>query len=189
MEKACAMLADAGIPLGSQTVLLKGVNDNSEVMKGLMLKLLKNRVKPYYIYQADMTEGTDHFPHICTKRTRHNKRPHGPYFRDGGFLIFVIDAPGGGGKVRLLPNSVIEHNEHEVVITNYEGKVFRYQQPNGKNGSSNGNSKSKSNLQKQDMCPTACLNKSKHSFQHFRLPDRIIVLRASLKIAFGHMFY
>ncbi len=151
VEKACAMLADAGIPLGSQTVLLKGVNDNSEVMKGLMLKLLKNRVKPYYIYQADMTEGTDHFRTSVQKGLDIIKDLMG---HTSGMAVpyFVIDAPGGGGKVRLLPNSVIEHNEHEVVITNYEGKVFRYQQPNGKNGSSNGNSKSNSNLQKQDMC-------------------------------------
>ena len=151
VEKACAMLADAGIPLGSQTVLLKGINDNSEVMKELMLKLLKNRVKPYYIYQADMTEGTDHFRTSVQKGLDIIKGLMG---HTSGMAVpyFVIDAPGGGGKVRLLPNSVIEHNEHEVVITNYEGKVFRYQQPNGKNGSSNGNSKSKSNLQKQDMC-------------------------------------
>ena len=151
VEKACAMLADAGIPLGSQTILLKGINDNSEVMKELMLKLLKNRVKPYYIYQADMTEGTDHFRTSVQKGLDIIKDLMG---HTSGMAVpyFVIDAPGGGGKVRLLPNSVIEHNEHEVVITNYEGKVFRYQQPNGKNGSSNGNSKSKSNLQKQDMC-------------------------------------
>jgi len=151
VEKACAMLADAGIPLGSQTVLLKGINDNSEVMKELMLKLLKNRVKPYYIYQADMTEGTDHFRTSVQKGLDIIKDLMG---HTSGMAVpyFVIDAPGGGGKVRLLPNSVIEHNEHEVVITNYEGKVFRYQQPNGKNGSSNENSKSKSNLQKQDMC-------------------------------------
>ena len=151
VEKACAMLADTGIPLGSQTVLLKGVNDNSEVMKELMLKLLKNRVKPYYIYQADMTEGTDHFRTSVQKGLDIIKDLMG---HTSGMAVpyFVIDAPGGGGKVRLLPNSVIEHNEHEVVITNYEGKVFRYQQPNGKNGSSNGNSKSNSNLQKQDMC-------------------------------------
>lgn len=65
---------------------------------------------------------------------------------------FVIDAPGGGGKVRLLPNSVIEHNGNEVVITNYEGKVFRYHQPKGQNGPSDGNSKNQTKLQQQDMC-------------------------------------
>ena len=149
VEKACAMLADIGIPLGSQTVLLKGVNDNSTTMKELMLKLLKNRIKPYYIYQADMTEGTDHFRTSVQKGLDILKDLMG---HTSGMAVpyFVIDAPGGGGKVRLLPNSVVEHNKDEVVITNYEGKVFRYSQPNGKNGSSNGSSKSKANL--QDMC-------------------------------------
>jgi len=147
VEKACAMLADIGIPLGSQTVLLKGVNDDSQVMKELMLKLLKNRVKPYYIYQADMTEGTDHFRTSVQKGLDIIKDLMG---HTSGMAVpyFVIDAPGGGGKVRLLPNSVVEHNKDEVVITNYEGKVFRYSQPERKNGTSNENGKSKH----QDMC-------------------------------------
>ena len=147
VEKACAMLADIGIPLGSQTVLLKGVNDDSQVMKELMLKLLKNRVKPYYIYQADMTEGTDHFRTSVQKGLDIIKDLMG---HTSGMAVpyFVIDAPGGGGKVRLLPNSVVEHNKDEVVITNYEGKVFRYSQPERKNGTSSENGKSK----KQDMC-------------------------------------
>ena len=147
VEKACAMLADIGIPLGSQTVLLKGVNDDSEVMKELMLKLLKNRVKPYYIYQADMTEGTDHFRTSVQKGLDIIKDLMG---HTSGMAVpyFVIDAPGGGGKVRLLPNSVVEHNKDEVVITNYEGKVFRYSQPERKNGTSSENGKSKN----QDMC-------------------------------------
>ena len=147
VEKACAMLADIGIPLGSQTVLLKGVNDDSQVMKELMLKLLKNRVKPYYIYQADMTEGTDHFRTSVQKGLDIIKDLMG---HTSGMAVpyFVIDAPGGGGKVRLLPNSVVEHNKDEVVITNYEGKVFRYSQPEKKNGTSSENGKSKN----QDIC-------------------------------------
>ena len=147
VEKACAMLADIGIPLGSQTVLLKGVNDDSQVMKELMLKLLKNRVKPYYIYQADMTEGTDHFRTSVQKGLDIIKDLMG---HTSGMAVpyFVIDAPGGGGKVRLLPNSVVEHNKDEVVITNYEGKVFRYSQPERKNGNSSENGRSKN----QDMC-------------------------------------
>ena len=147
VEKACAMLADIGIPLGSQTVLLKGINDDSQVMKELMLKLLKNRVKPYYIYQADMTEGTDHFRTSVQKGLDIIKDLMG---HTSGMAVpyFVIDAPGGGGKVRLLPNSVVEHNKDEVVITNYEGKVFRYSQPERKNGTSSQNGKSKN----QDMC-------------------------------------
>ena len=147
VEKSCAMLADIGIPLGSQTVLLKGVNDNSQTMKELMLKLLKNRVKPYYIYQADMTEGTDHFRTSVEKGLDILRDLMG-HISGMAVPYFVIDAPGGGGKVRLLPNSIVEQNKDEVVITNYEGKVFRYSQHNGKNRLSDENSKSKN----QDMC-------------------------------------
>ena len=143
------MLADIGIPLGSQTVLLKGVNDDSATMKELMQKLLKNRIKPYYIYQADMTEGTDHLRTSVQKGLDIMKDLMG-HISGMAVPYFVIDAPGGGGKVRLLPNSVIEHTDDEVVITNYEGKVFRYSQRNGKNSSQNGSNKSI--LQNQDMC-------------------------------------
>ena len=128
VENACNMLADAGSPLGSQTVLLKGVNDDSKIMKALMQKLLRIRVKPYYIYQADMASGTNHFRtnvqqglDLISDLQGHTSGMGVPYF--------VIDAPGGGGKVRLLPNTVIEHNEKEVIIKNYEGKIFRYPQP------------------------------------------------------------
>ena len=147
VEKSCAMLANIGIPLGSQTVLLKGINDNSQTMKELMLKLLKNRVKPYYIYQADMTEGTDHFRTSVEKGLDILRDLMG-HISGMAVPYFVIDAPGGGGKVRLLPNSIVEQNKDEVVITNYEGKVFRYSQYNGKNGSSGKNSNSKH----QDIC-------------------------------------
>jgi len=147
VEKSCAMLANIGIPLGSQTVLLKGINDNSQTMKELMLKLLKNRVKPYYIYQADMTEGTDHFRTSVEKGLDILRDLMG-HISGMAVPYFVIDAPGGGGKVRLLPNSIVEQNKDEVVITNYEGKVFRYSQYNGKNGSPGKNSNSKH----QDIC-------------------------------------
>lgn len=131
VEKACNMLADTGIPLGSQTVLLKGVNDDAKVMRELMVKLLKMRVKPYYIYQADMTLGTDHFRTTVEKSLSIMKDLQG-HISGMGVPYFVIDAPGGGGKVRLLPNMVLEHNEKEVVIKNYEGKVYRYPQPSVK---------------------------------------------------------
>lgn len=143
VEKACNMLADTGIPLGSQTVLLKGVNDDAKVMRELMVKLLKIRVKPYYIYQADMTLGTDHFRTTVEKSLSIMKDLQG-HISGMGVPYFVIDAPGGGGKVRLLPNMVLEHNEKEVVIKNYEGKIYRYPQPqgnaaqNGKKSSQNG---------------------------------------------------
>jgi len=149
VETACSKLADIGIPLGSQTVLLKGVNDDSKTMKELMLKLLKNRIKPYYIYQADMTEGTDHLRTSVQKGLDIIKELMG---HTSGMAIpyYVIDAPGGGGKVRLLPNSVIEHNDDEVIITNYEGKVFRYGQRVSKNGPSN--ETKNSSQQAQDIC-------------------------------------
>jgi len=131
VEKACNMLADTGIPLGSQTVLLKGVNDDTRVMRELMVKLLKMRVKPYYIYQADMTLGTDHFRTTVEKSLSIMKDLQG-HISGMGVPYFVIDAPGGGGKVRLLPDMVLEHNDKEVVIKNYEGKVYRYPQPQEK---------------------------------------------------------
>ena len=128
VEKACNMLADAGVPLGSQTVLLEGVNDDSKTMKELMHKLLKIRVKPYYIYQADMTLGTDHFRTSVEKGLDILNDLMG-HTSGMGVPYFVIDTPGGGGKVRLLPNSIIEHNDKEVIVRNFEGKVYRYPQP------------------------------------------------------------
>jgi len=147
VEKACSKLADTGIPLGSQTVLLKGVNDDAKTMTELMQKLLKNRIKPYYIYQADMTEGTDHFRTSVQKGLDIMKDLMG---HTSGMAVpyFVIDAPGGGGKVRLLPNSIIEHTDDEVIITNYEGKVFRYSQSGQKNESTDVSSK----VSLQDIC-------------------------------------
>jgi len=134
VQKACNMLADAGLPLGSQTVLLKGVNDDSKVMKELFLKLLQIRIKPYYLYQADMTLGTDHFRTDVQKGLDIIKDLQG--FTSGMAVpYFVIDTPGGGGKVRLLPDTVIKHDEEEVIIKNFEGKIYRYPQPNGKQSS------------------------------------------------------
>jgi lysine 2,3-aminomutase len=131
VELACNRMADAGIPLGSQTVLLKGVNDDVDTMKKLVQKLLRVRVKPYYLYQADMTMGTDHFRTSVEKGLEIIRGLQG---HTSGMAVpyFVIDTPGGGGKVRLLPDSVIEFNDKEVTVKNYEGKVFRYPQPNGK---------------------------------------------------------
>jgi lysine 2,3-aminomutase len=131
VEKACNRLADTGIPLGSQTVLLKGINDDPKIMKELVHKLLKIRVKPYYIYQADITAGATHFRTAVEKGLDIIRELMG---HTSGMAVpyFVIDAPGGGGKIRLLPNSVIEHNENEVIVKNYEGKVYRYPQPRKK---------------------------------------------------------
>jgi len=128
VEAACNQLADIGIPLGSQTVLLKGINDDVKTMKELFHKLLKVRVKPYYIYQADMTMGTNHFRTTVEKGLDILRNLMG-HTSGMGVPYYVIDAPGGGGKVRLLPDTVVSHNEKEVIIKNFQGKVFRYPQP------------------------------------------------------------
>ncbi|CCQ90532.1 L-lysine 2,3-aminomutase [Nitrospina gracilis 3/211] len=128
VEVACNRLADAGLPLGAQTVLLKGVNDTVEVMTELVKKLLRVRVKPYYLYQADMTVGTDHFRTSVEKGLEIIRGLQG---HTSGMAVpyFVIDTPGGGGKVRLLPDSIVEFTDKEVVVRNFEGKTFRYPQP------------------------------------------------------------
>jgi lysine 2,3-aminomutase len=123
-----ARLADAGVPLGCQTVLLKGVNDDPQVMKDLMQKLLKARVRPYYIYMADQVAGGEHFRTQVEKGLEIVKALRG---WTSGLAVphFVIDAPGGGGKVPLLPEYVEEITEDEVIFRNYEGKRFVYKQP------------------------------------------------------------
>ncbi|MEO2003427.1 MAG: KamA family radical SAM protein, partial [Candidatus Poribacteria bacterium] len=123
--KACGMLADAGIPMGCQTVLLKGVNDDPEVMKELMQKLLSIRVKPYYIYQADLVFGTAHFRTAVEKGLEIIRALRG---HTSGMAVphYVIDAPGGGGKIALVPESIVEWNDDEIVLRNYEGKIYRY---------------------------------------------------------------
>jgi lysine 2,3-aminomutase len=131
--KALGRLADAGIPLGNQTVLLKGVNDNPETMKKLVQKLLMARVRPYYIYQADMVVHTEHFRTPVEKGLEIIKSLRG---WTSGLAVphYVIDAPGGGGKIPLLPEYVQEINENEVVLRNYQGKIFHYRQPAPENG-------------------------------------------------------
>ena len=125
---ALARLADAGVPLGCQTVLLRGVNDDPQIMKELMQKLLKARVRPYYIYMADQVAGGEHFRTQVEKGLEIVKALRG---WTSGLAVphFVIDAPGGGGKVPLLPEYVEEINEDEVIFRNYEGKRFVYKQP------------------------------------------------------------
>ncbi|MCC6543730.1 MAG: KamA family radical SAM protein [Nitrospirae bacterium] len=126
---ACGRLADAGIPLGSQTVLLKGINDDPEIIKELMQKLLAIRVKPYYLYQADLTRGTEHLRTPVECGLSIIKALQG---RISGMAIpkFVIDLPGGGGKVPLLPpDFIVEINDREVVARNLKDKVYIYPQP------------------------------------------------------------
>jgi lysine 2,3-aminomutase len=125
---ACGLLADSGIPLGSQTVLLKGINDDPEIMKQLMHKLLTIRVKPYYLYQADLIKGTEHFRTTVEKGLEIMDALQG---HTTGFAVpkYVIDAPGGGGKVPVSPQTLIGLSTENVVIKNYEGKTYRYPQP------------------------------------------------------------
>jgi len=127
-HEACNLLANAGIPLGNQTVLLKGVNDDPETMKELLLGLLDIRVKPYYIYQCDPVKGTTHFrTRVETSLQLYDSlRGH-----ISGMAVpnFVIDAPGGGGKVRIYPSDLISINDNEAIVRNYEGRTFSYPQP------------------------------------------------------------
>ena len=126
-RKACNMLADAGIPLGNQTVLLKGINDNPETMKELMQGLLSMRVKPYYIYQTDLIKGTNHFR---TKVEKGFEILDSLVGNTSGLCIphFVIDAPGGGGKIPISPNTIVKIDDKEVVLKNFEGGEFKYPQ-------------------------------------------------------------
>jgi len=118
-------LADAGIPLGSQTVLLKGVNDNVTVMKGLVQALLKARVRPYYLYQCDPIVGSAHFRTPIHKGLEIIRGLRG---HTTGYAIptYVIDAPGGGGKIPVMPDNIVGHEDGYLQIRNYEGKIFSY---------------------------------------------------------------
>ncbi|MDR0454269.1 MAG: KamA family radical SAM protein [Deferribacteraceae bacterium] len=133
--KACARLADAGIPLGSQTVLLKGVNDNLADIKRLMHKLLMSRVRPYYMYQCDPVRGTSHFRTSVAKGLEIISGLRG--FTSGYAIpTFVIDSPGGGGKVPVNVNSICGTDGDDLLLINYEGKVFRYPQNSALSGDS-----------------------------------------------------
>ncbi|MCC6503486.1 MAG: KamA family radical SAM protein [Deltaproteobacteria bacterium] len=128
VANACALLANAGIPLGSQTVLLKGVNDRPATMKKLMQELLKIRVRPYYLYQCDMAMGTSHFrtPVSLGMNIIEELRGH-----TTGYAVptFVVDAPGGGGKIPVAPNYLLSQTKGKVVLRNYENKIFTYTEP------------------------------------------------------------
>jgi lysine 2,3-aminomutase len=127
--KGLGMLADAGIPLGCQTVLLRGVNDTPEVMMQLMHRLMLARVRPYYIYMADQVAGAEHFRTSVQTGIRIMESLRG-WTSGLANPQFVIDAPGGGGKIPLLPEYVISMNDEEVVLRNYRGDQFVYKQPN-----------------------------------------------------------
>ncbi len=125
---ALRKLADAGFPLGNQTVLLAGVNDCPRIMKSLVHKLVKNRVRPYYMYQCDLSEGLSHFRTPVGKGIEIIESMIG---HTSGFAVptYVIDAPGGGGKIPVMPNYLISWSTNKVILRNYEGVITTYEEP------------------------------------------------------------
>jgi len=125
---ACELLADNGILMGSQTVLLKGINDKPYIMKKLMHDLLKIRVRPYYIYQCDPIVGSAHFrtPLSVGLNIIEKLRGH-----TSGYAVptFVVDAPGGGGKIPIEPNVVVAQQDGSYVLKNYAGKEYTHYDP------------------------------------------------------------
>ncbi len=132
---ALARLADAGIPLGSQTVLLAGVNDSLAVMKELVHKLVRNRVRPYYLYQCDLVEGAGHFRTTISKGIEIIEGLRG---HTSGYAIptYVVDAPGGGGKIPIMPQYLISQAPGKVVLRNFEGFITTYYEPTDYTGQS-----------------------------------------------------
>jgi lysine 2,3-aminomutase len=123
--KACKLLADAGIPLGSQTVLLKDINDDIDTMQTLMHEMMKMRVRPYYLYQCDPISGTGHLRTSVEKGLEIIRGLRG---HTSGYAVpnYVIDAPGGGGKIPLMPNYVVNNEGGDLLLCNYENKLFHY---------------------------------------------------------------
>jgi lysine 2,3-aminomutase len=127
-KRALAKLANAGIPLGNQSVLLAGVNDCPRIMRSLVHKLVANRVRPYYLYQCDLSEGLSHFRTPVGKGIEILESLIG---HTSGFCVptYVIDAPGGGGKIPVMPNYLISWSTNKVVLRNYEGVITTYKEP------------------------------------------------------------
>ena len=126
--RACQLLADAGVPLGNQSVLLRGVNDCVHVMKDLVNQLVKIRVRPYYIYQCDLSLGLEHFRTPVSKGIEIIEGLRG---HTSGYCVptFVVDAPGGGGKTPVMPNYVISQSHDKVILRNFEGVITTYSEP------------------------------------------------------------
>ncbi|WP_319466432.1 lysine 2,3-aminomutase [uncultured Pseudodesulfovibrio sp.] len=127
-RRALQRLANAGIPLGNQSVLLSGVNDCQRLIKTLNQKLVKNRVRPYYLYQCDMSEGLTHFRTPIGKGIEIIESLRG---HTSGFSVptYVVDAPGGGGKIPVMPNYIVSWGPNKVVLRNYEGVITTYNEP------------------------------------------------------------
>jgi lysine 2,3-aminomutase len=130
VKEGLERLANHGVPLGNQSVLLKGVNDDLETMKTLVHKLLMCRVRPYYIYQCDLINGS---AHLRTSVAKGIEIIEGLRGHTTGYAVpqYVIDAPGGGGKVPINPGYILHHDNEKIVIRNYEGKIFEYPEGGG----------------------------------------------------------
>lgn len=126
--EACRKLADAGIPLGNQSVLLRGVNDCPHIMRDLVHNLVRNRVRPYYIYQCDLSLGIEHFRTPVAKGIEIIEGLRG---HTSGYAVptFVVDAPGGGGKIPVMPQYLISQSPDKVILRNYEGVITTYTEP------------------------------------------------------------
>lgn len=131
-KTALRKLADAGIPLGNQTVLLAGVNDCPQIIKKLNQKLVHNRVRPYYLFQCDLSEGLSHFRTSVGKGIEIMESLIG---HTSGLAVptFVIDAPGGGGKIPVMPNYIISWSDNKTILRNYEGVITTYNEPDNYN--------------------------------------------------------
>ncbi|MBF8982488.1 lysine 2,3-aminomutase [Lutibacter sp. B2] len=131
-EKSLELLANAGIPLGNQSVLLRGVNDCVHIMRELMHNLVKNRVRPYYIYQCDLSVGIEHFRTPVSKGIEIIEGLRG---HTSGYAVptFVVDAPGGGGKTPVMPQYVVSQSPKRVVLRNFEGVITTYAEPTAYN--------------------------------------------------------
>ena len=129
-KQACELLANAGIPLGNQSVLLRGVNDSLPVMKKLVHELVKMRVRPYYIYVCDLSMGLEKYRTPVSKGIEIIEGLRG---HTSGFAVpqFVVDAPGGGGKIPVNPNYIISQSHNKVILRNYEGVITTYEEPEG----------------------------------------------------------
>ncbi|MDD5370188.1 MAG: lysine 2,3-aminomutase [Anaerolineaceae bacterium] len=128
LAQACDKLSRAGIPLGNQSVLLAGVNDCPHIMRQLVQDLVRIRVRPYYIYQCDLVEGAGHFRTPVAKGIEIMEALRG---HTSGYAVptYVIDAPGGGGKIPVMPNYMISMSDHKIILRNYEGYITSYEEP------------------------------------------------------------
>ncbi|MGD8485197.1 MAG: lysine 2,3-aminomutase, partial [Chloroflexota bacterium] len=128
VSRAVDKLARTGTPIGNQSVLLAGVNDCVHIQRDLVHRLVENRIRPYYLYQCDLVQGAGHFRTPVGKGLEIIEGLRG---HTSGYAVptYVIDAPGGGGKIPVMPNYLISYSDHKVVLRNYEGYITTYEEP------------------------------------------------------------